>query len=215
MSQVALSFDNGPHPEATPKVLEVLQHYGVLATFFVIGKNVAARDGPTLIGRARAEGHWIGNHTYSHNMPLGRIADPAVAIAEIEMTQALIGNCAQERRLFRPYGEGGNLDNRLLSRPVIQHLQDRRYDCVIWNVVPGDWLEPDGWVDTALARIEATSQALIVLHDIPAASPAKLSEFIERCLDCGHSISQDFPASCVLIRNGAIVQPLDHLAPAG
>ncbi len=62
---VALTFDDGPHPERTPRVLDVLRTHGVQATFFVTGKNAEAH--PEIIRRMIAEGHLVGNHTFSHS----------------------------------------------------------------------------------------------------------------------------------------------------
>ena len=89
MGDITLSFDNGPEPGVTPLVLEVLERHGIKATFFVIGRKLAVAEGYALAERARDEGHWIGNHTYTHSVPLGRMA-PEAAIAEIRETDALI-----------------------------------------------------------------------------------------------------------------------------
>ncbi len=62
---VALTFDDGPHPERTPKILDTLKKHGAQATFFVTGKNAEAH--PEIIRRIIADGHLVGNHTYSHS----------------------------------------------------------------------------------------------------------------------------------------------------
>ncbi len=62
---VALTFDDGPHPERTPKILDLLKKHDVRAAFFVTGKN--AEKHPELIKRMVSEGHLVGNHTYSHS----------------------------------------------------------------------------------------------------------------------------------------------------
>ena len=61
---VYLTFDDGPIPEATPFILDTLNHYGVKATFFMVGENV--RKHPELYDRIVAEGHQVGNHTHNH-----------------------------------------------------------------------------------------------------------------------------------------------------
>ena len=61
---VALTFDDGPHPRYTPKILEILEEYGIKATFFVVGVN--AENYPDTIEKVIKAGHEIGNHTYSH-----------------------------------------------------------------------------------------------------------------------------------------------------
>ena len=69
MFDLTLTFDNGPEPAVTPVVLDVLAHHGVLSTFFVIGSKLADPKARACAERAHAEGHWIGNHTFSHGIP--------------------------------------------------------------------------------------------------------------------------------------------------
>ena len=71
MFDVTLTFDNGPEPSVTPRVLNVLARRGVRTTFFVIGNKLLTRDVRACTERAHAEGHWIGNHTWTHTRPLG------------------------------------------------------------------------------------------------------------------------------------------------
>src|SRR3546814_16480687 len=72
MFDVTLTFDNGPEPEVTPAVLDVLARKEVAATFFVLGHKLADPERRALAERAAAEGHWIGNQPYTHETPLGR-----------------------------------------------------------------------------------------------------------------------------------------------
>jgi hypothetical protein len=76
--EVTLSFDNGPEPEATPRVLDVLARRGIPASFFVIGAKLADPARRSLCERAQAEGHWIGNHTTTHAGPLGSGTTPGM-----------------------------------------------------------------------------------------------------------------------------------------
>jgi peptidoglycan-N-acetylglucosamine deacetylase len=203
MPLVTLSFDNGPHPGVTPMVLHTLARYDIRATFFVLGKNIATPEGHAAMAEAHARGHWIGNHTYHHETPLGLIEDPAASVAEIERTAALIGAYASPSPLFRPYGQGGMLDRRLLGEAAVDHLVKRRATCVIWNAVPRDWVDPHGWVDTALRQIGEQEESLVVLHDIPTGAMVHLERFIESASAAGATFRQDFPEDCVLIREGA------------
>ena len=70
---IALSFDNGPDPSTTPKVLDVLAAREIPALFCVLGERLARPELRRLTERAHAEGHWIANHTYTHSVPLGRV----------------------------------------------------------------------------------------------------------------------------------------------
>jgi peptidoglycan/xylan/chitin deacetylase (PgdA/CDA1 family) len=106
---LTLSFDNGPDPEATPRVLDVLAAHGL---------------------------HWIGNHTLTHPRPLG---ESGVEVCEIETAQAELRELAHPDRLFRPSGAGGDLAPGLLSTAAVESLIAGRFTCVLWNAVPGDW----------------------------------------------------------------------------
>jgi len=97
--KVALTFDDGPNPEWTPKVLDILKEKGVRGTFFIIGENGTAN--PRLVQRILAEGHDLGNHTFTHPN-LGETPE-SVAGIELNATQRLIeALTGRSTRLFRP-----------------------------------------------------------------------------------------------------------------
>ena len=75
-----------------------------------------------------------------------------IAEFEIGRTQAAMAGLIHPHRFFRPFGGGGNLDRRLMSQPVVDYLKRGRYTCVLWNSIPRDWDDPDGWVDRAMAH---------------------------------------------------------------
>src|SRR5262249_4638469 len=108
--KVTLSFDNGPTPEVTPRGLDVLPARAVRSTFLVVGGRLRAPGMPEITRRAVAEGHWIGNHTLTHSVPLAEIDDLAAVDREIVATQELIGDLSHPDRLFRPFGRGGIID---------------------------------------------------------------------------------------------------------
>ena len=207
--EVTLTFDNGPEPAVTPRVLEVLERYRIQATFFVLGSKLADPGRRGIAKRVHAEGHWIGNHTMTHSTPLGRLADPAKAITEIVEAQALIGELAHPDRLFRPFGGGGELGRHLLNEAAVQVLRDEKMTCVLWNAIPRDWEDPRGWAEVALAQCLAQPWTLLVLHDLPTGAMGRLRIFIERVLDHGGRFRQDFPAECVPILRGDPVAALD------
>lgn len=213
MTTITLSFDNGPDPDVTPLVLDTLRRHGVKTTFFVLGDKL--RDRRVLSQRAHAEGHWIGNHTYNHLVPLGMSNEPGVAASEIARTEALIGDLAHERRFFRPFGGGGLLDNRLLNQEALDYLLARAYTCVLWNTIPEDWAYPEGWVDRALDLCFAQRHALLVVHDLPTGAMAGLDRFIATARDRGATFQQDFPSACVPIERGVLMHPVEsYLAVA-
>ena len=207
--EVTLTFDNGPEPAVTPRVLDVLAHTRVKATFFALGSKLADPERRAIAKRAHAEGHWIGNHTWSHQQPLGQLNDPARVLAEIIDTDAAIGELAHPDRLFRPFGGGGALGTHLLNPVAVELLKKERMTCVLWNAVPRDWEDPRGWAETALAQCLTQPWTLLVLHDLPTGAMGRLRIFIDRVLDHGGRFRQEFPPECVPIRRGEVVGEID------
>lgn len=210
---VTLTFDNGPDTEAMPLVLEVLARRGVPAWFFVVGRRLVDPCGRALVERARAESHRIGNHTRSHAGPLGERSDPDHAEAEIGRTQPALGALADPDRLFRPVGGGGRLGLHLFSAEAIEHLAAGGYTVVTWTQVPGDWRDPEGWDDRALAGCLAEERPVLVLHDISVPAMRRLDSFLGRLADAGASFTQEFPDAVVLMRHGETTAKFEPLRP--
>jgi peptidoglycan/xylan/chitin deacetylase (PgdA/CDA1 family) len=202
--RITLSFDNGPIPGSTDRILDILKARGLRATFFALGKLAAEREGYDVLIRAKAEGHWIGNHTMNHGTPLGESTDPRHVENEIEAAERVLGPLALPERLFRPNG-GGELGGHLLSPQARDWLAARKYKVVTWNNVPGDWIEPRrGWVERALATAQAQDWSLLVLHDPYLADMMDtLPAFLEEVKRRGGSFTQEFPPSCILPTSSA------------
>lgn len=151
--RIALTFDDGPHPKYTSKLLDGLAERNVKVTFFVLGENAA--NYPELLKRMSDEGHLIGNHTYSH-VQLSCIPEDK-AIIEINNTNLVIeeatGNIPKYIR--PPYGF---LPKSLKSETNLTP--------VLWNVDPRDWsvLNTDSIVNHVIKR--AKDGSIILLHDI-------------------------------------------------
>jgi len=205
---LTLTFDNGPEPGVTPRVLDILGERGIRTTFFVIGEKLADPERRRLAVRAHDARHWIGNHTFTHSIPLGQQRDAGTAQNEIGRTQAAIGDLAHQDRWFRPFGGGGNLDDRLLKPSVVDYLVRNRHSCVLWNAIPRDWNDPDGWADRALDQCRSQPWTLMVLHDLPSGAMDHLESFLDRAERSGARFRQDFPPECVPIRAGEIVLPI-------
>lgn len=206
MPSLTLTFDNGPEPGVTPHVLDVLARRRLKATFFVIGEKLRDPARRALAERAQAEGHWIGNHTYTHAIPLGKLA-PDKACREIDRTQELIGDLAHPDRLFRPFGGEGRIGPHLLSHEAVDHLAAGGYSLVIWNAIPRDW-EAEGWVERALGQLAGQDETLMVLHDIPSGAMRDLDRFLDGVAEAGIEICQDIPAGLMPIRRGHVALPL-------
>ena len=214
MSTVALSFDNGPDPEVTALVLDVLARRDVKASFFVLGKNLASRQRMKLAERAAAEGHRIGNHSFTHRVPLGLDPAPEAVEREITATENLLGALAQSPKMFRPFGGGGKIGPHLLSPAAAAHLVSNHYTCVLWNSVPEDWIDQDAWVERAIADVSTRAHTLVVMHDILPRAMSHLDGFIGALLDAGHQIADEYPAECVPIVRGEVVRDISGFVSA-
>lgn len=120
---VYLTFDDGPIPECTPQVLDILAQYGVKASFFMVGEN--AERYPDLLARVRAEGHAIGNHTYHHMRGCQETAECYVADAQH-------GAEVLKTSLFRP--PHGRM--RFSQKKA---LLDKGYKIYLWDVLTHDY----------------------------------------------------------------------------
>ena len=200
---VSLSFDNGPTPGVTDRVLDVLARRGVPATFFVIGHKLVEPSGraAALVERAVAEGHRVGGHTWSHTVPFGLLPDRAVD-RELDDTRAAIERLGGDGLLFRPFGEGGAIDGRLMSPPGARRLRAGGYTCVLWTSVPGDWRDPTGWPQAALADVAGRDWSVLALHDLPVGAVDRLDEFLGRLQDLGADLRLDTPDECTPVRAG-------------
>jgi peptidoglycan/xylan/chitin deacetylase (PgdA/CDA1 family) len=199
--RVTLTFDNGPTPGITERVLEILERRGIRSTFFVIGRNLA--EAASLARQAHAAGHWIGNHTFSHAVAFGDRPEANFAADEIATTQRAIGELSHPNNLFRPYGNSGLIGPHLLSRAAIAYLLANRFQTVLWNSVPGDWRDAAGWVETCIAQVLENEWSVVVLHDIDNGCLPRLPELLQRLNDLGAVYEQDFPESVILTRDGS------------
>ena len=210
MPRLTLTFDNGPHPQTTDRVLRVLDERGLRATFFVVGDELARPGGRAIAERAWAAGHWIGNHSMTHRVPLGEGGDDQVE-SEIGGAEELLGDLGHPDRLFRPFGGGGHLGPHLLSRAALTYLRDHRYTLALWNSVPRDWEDPTGWVERALQDVASQEWTVLVLHDLPTGAMDHLARFLDQAMAAGAEVVQEVPPECMPIRRGVTTGPVDHL----
>ncbi|WP_010268302.1 N-acetylmuramoyl-L-alanine amidase [Paenibacillus senegalensis] len=153
--KVALTFDDGPNPTVTPKVLDILKENDVQATFFILGQQVNANI--DLLRRIIEEGHAIGNHSWSH--PKFDSLSVEEAMNEIEKTQSALENAIGYRpSLFRP--PYGALDNDMLDQ-----LQQMNLMAVNWTVDTMDWSGNSAAEIMELVREQIYPGGIILLHD--------------------------------------------------
>ncbi|MGE8942229.1 polysaccharide deacetylase family protein [Leptospira interrogans] len=212
MKRLTYTFDNGPWPGATDKLLDFLKERAIQATFFVVGERLKDPAARRLADRAHAEGHWIGNHTLTHGDPLGMGGGLERVRKEVGETEELLGSLAHPRKYFRPNG-GGTLGSHVLSPEAVDYLTDQRYTVVTWNNVPRDWDETRaGWPDRAEATLETQDWSVLVLHDqFIAPMMTSLEDFHDRLVAQSLEIVQEFPESCLPIREGRVVRDISGL----
>jgi peptidoglycan/xylan/chitin deacetylase (PgdA/CDA1 family) len=153
--QLALTFDDGPHPSYTPQLLSLLKAHGVKATFFVVGKMVERH--PELLRAQVADGHAIGNHTFSHlNLTKLSPEEQAVEIKACgEVIRSLTGKAP---RYFRPPGGQLNSD-------VTKVADILGYRMVLWSLNPGDYTRPSAELLKARILSQVSNGSVLLLHD--------------------------------------------------
>jgi len=154
---VALTFDDGPHPELTPQLLDILRHHGVRATFYVIGRNVQAY--PEIARRIVSEGHEIANHSWSHPSLTGLGA--ARLHKEIAGTSEVIQRVTGRRptNMRPPYGA-------INDRVRAAMFRDHGLDVIMWSVDPLDWKRPGAEVVRQRLVEGAKPGGILLAHDI-------------------------------------------------
>ncbi len=160
--EVALTFDDGPDPKWTPMVLDILKQYNVKATFFLVGSQ--AEQYPGLVKRIVAEGHLIGNHTYTH-ANLAAIPPEQIEL-ELNATQRLIESITgRSTTLFRPPYNADSRPTRLEELTPLKQVNDLGYLIVLESIDPEDWARPGA--DVILDRVKELRKegSLILLHD--------------------------------------------------
>ena len=202
MTRVALTFDNGPDPVGTPRVLEALARHDIRATFFVLGRQLDAAGGLDLARAILDAGHALGNHTYSHSVPLGEDPGPDAVARELARTHARLEQVWDGPWRFRPFGRKGQLGRHLLSADARAWLEAHAYDVVLWNAVPGDFADHHGWMPRALALCEGEGHRLMVLHDAHPAAMTHLDDFLIEAKARGHEFVADFPQDCLPMKAG-------------
>lgn len=172
---IAITFDDGPHPKNTPRLLDMLRERNIKATFYVIGRNVDLY--PNVLRRTVSEGHEIGNHTYNHPI-LSKLGDSTVR-EELTKCRDAVARAAgvKPRTLRPPYGA-------LLQRQREWIHRELDYPTIMWSVDPLDWKRPGASVVTSRILSNTTPGAIVLAHDLHAstidAMPATLDGLLRK-----------------------------------
>ena len=175
--EILFTFDDGPSPTTTPKVLDELKKHGIHAVFFMVGEMAGSENKkvPAIVKRILAEGHVIASHTYKHH-DLCRLKTEEAAAADIDDGIAAIEKVAQIKLAwFRtPYGARCERVEKLLAARGLKHFH--------WDLDPQEWKHGDAqkaftYVTGNLAR--SADRNVLLMHDIKAATVKALPEILD------------------------------------
>lgn len=154
--KIAITFDDGPNPEYTPQVLQLLAKYDAKATFFCIGKNI--KQHPELVENILKEGHAIGNHSYNHSPLFGFFGKKKV-VNELKHTNKVIASFTGiPNTLFRPpFG--------VTNPSIAKSVKQLKLQTVGWNIRSFDTVikNPDRIIQRIRRRV--SPGAVILMHD--------------------------------------------------
>src|SRR5213596_4184712 len=180
--QVAITFDDGPDPRWTPKILDILKAANVKAAFFLVGVN--AERYPNLVRRIVNEGHEIGNHTYYH--PNLALCWPEHIRVELNATQLLLETLTgRATTLFRPPYAADSSPTQLSELMPLQLAQELGYLVVLENIDPQDWSKPGADVILQRVKQQRRDGSIILLHDA-GGDRSQTVEALPRILDWLH-----------------------------
>jgi peptidoglycan/xylan/chitin deacetylase (PgdA/CDA1 family) len=154
---IAMTYDDGPHPVNTPRLLDILAARNIKATFYVIGNSV--NQNPGVLRRTVAEGHEIGNHTQTHPL-LSKLGDSQLR-QEMQRCEDSIGRAAgvRPRTMRPPYGG-------LLQRQRQLVLDEFGYPTILWSVDPLDWKRPGASVIANRIVSGTAAGGIVLAHDL-------------------------------------------------
>ena len=191
--EVVLTFDDGPWPTTTPRVLDALAKECVKATFFLIGRNAQAY--PALARREVAEGHSIGNHTFSHPGRTLRLMRDAAARADIDHgfaadEQAAYGSVGGQITFFRFPGFAD-------TPALVAWLESRDIGVFGSDFWASDWLllTPQAELDLVLKRLDRAKRGILLMHDTRASTAEMLPQLLRALKQRGYKIVHIAPGS--------------------
>ena len=177
--QIALTFDDGPHRSYTAQILDILKRYNIRATFFVVGEN--AKTYPELVKRELAEGHEVGNHTFSH-LKL-QCAQSSLLRSEMLETEELIYSITGKRTvLFRP-PEG------VCSKETAALAAEMNYNVILWTIDTRDWAHTPVKTIENQVLTQVKSGDIILFHDFigkNSPTPQVLQDILPKLLAEGY-----------------------------
>jgi len=173
---LALTFDDGPHPTNTPRLLDLLKQRNVKATFYVIATNV--RRYPEIMRRIVAEGHEVGNHTVNHPS-LAKMSHDGVRQELSGCHEAVLATTGVAPRTMRPpYGA-------ITSAQKAWIREEFGYPTILWSVDPLDWKKPGSSTVASRLVAGASPGGILLAHDIHEGTVAAMPATIDPLLAKG------------------------------
>ena len=176
--QIAITFDDGPHPAYTPKLLKILKKNNVKATFFLVGEM--AEKYPDLVKAEKAAGHDVGNHTYHHvnltKIPMEDVATEIKACGKV--LQSITGRAPH---LFRPPGGDYN-------KKVAEMAEAEGYTMILWTDDPGDYASPGDKAIKIRTLDRVSNGGIILIHDGVQQTVDVLPQIIKYLKDKGYEL---------------------------
>jgi len=165
---VALTFDDGPSPEQTPRLLDMLAKAGASATFFVIGRHAARYPG--LVKRIVGEGHRVGSHSWSHPQTTTLQSADEELLHTHEVLKQIIGT---DPTLFRPpYG--------IETGPLADAAAAKGYRTVLWSLDTKDWRDHDPAKLSEMVGERSRRGDIVLMHDIHATTVDAVPDMLRR-----------------------------------
>jgi len=190
--ELVLTFDDGPWPGTTPKVLDALKSECVRATFFLLGRNAAAH--PQIARRALAEGHTIGHHSYSHPL-LGHLP---VAKAEAEIDRGIAADefALYGERRTKPAVPFFRFPGFASSPALLDRMGERGFVVFGADVWASDWLRMSRGQELRLilSRVEQVGRGIVLFHDTKSQTAQMLPAFLRELKRRGFSVVHVIPA---------------------
>jgi peptidoglycan-N-acetylglucosamine deacetylase len=189
--EVVLTFDDGPEPGSTSRVLDALKRECVRATFFVLGRSAAAH--PELLRRALQEGHTVAHHSFAH--PLLNHMPVDAAEAEINRGFAAVDATLYGKAERSPVTPFFRFPGFASNQPLLERLERRRiavFDADLWA---SDWnpMTPIQQLALVLQRLDSTRGGILLFHDTKSQTAAMLPEFLRTLKGRGYAVVHVVP----------------------
>ncbi len=174
---IAMTVDDGPHGRYTPQLLKMLRDRNIRATFFILGECAAQR--PDVLAQIDADGHEIGNHSWSH--PNLRRASKERVREQLQKTDDVIFQVTNKNcKLFRPpYGSFSDAQKKWVN-------EEFGYTTILWSVDPLDWKKPGPSVVTRRIVSHTGKGSIVLAHDIHAGTVAAMPSTFDQLLAKGY-----------------------------